>query len=607
MIALGVDRRRSLVPALLALVAAACGGADEGTDVPTLGRLEITAQPGTLAVRPNESSQILFQLRDLHGGAPAPDRILRFLIVDPDKARGATLGVDRGITDSRGQFALPVVAGLATNFVLRASALSAGDVEVPVLVDPARHGPVEVVPEVQAEDALQTRVTSVRLFFVPGVACANSSPGDLALSGLRPEVLPAGMSALYPTVNAEQNHAIFGQGTDSTGEALVDGCVDFPGRAVEAQVVARVLLPLRPLRASIAGSFLATSILRFQQMPKAVSALAEVWNEAFACPADPGRLWLDCTIDALTSTSGDDPLDCRPGPTDDAAFDGRLAARRGLRIDTSPGGRCRGTTDGAGRPAIEAQVQALLDNATAAALINHLGVMAREARSLLHDFKVHSTIALRRTTAPDRFQLDHTLEALELTVLGEPVVVDLLGLGLPGRSARFVPCSTDGDELKIAGHGFTLRLGTAARLGFERGTLARQAYPTTIEAFVAALFSAASLSSGGTTTSGCAAMDALICPGINAPAGCLTDACKRGTAALGKRLADAFAGLDGDELDLVLGGSVSIFDRDGDGRADALGLLLPAGASDPGVWSGQLRTSAEQTPLSGFWTADRVP
>src|SRR5204863_3912419 len=113
--------------------------------------------------------------------------------------------------------------------------------------------------------------------------------------------------------------------------------------------------------------------------------------------------------------SGDDPLDCKPSQADEAAFDGRLSARRGLLTGTPPGGRCRGDVDGAGRPAIETQVQALLGGATASAMIEHLRAMARETRTLFHDFKIHTALTLSRTTARARFPLDHTLEALEVT------------------------------------------------------------------------------------------------------------------------------------------------------------------------------------------------
>jgi hypothetical protein len=589
----------------LAVALPACSdeGDDSGTTV-VLGPLHISAQPEAVVIKPNESNQVSFRLQDAKG-APAPDRILRFLITDPLKAHGATLAFDRGISDSRGEVRLPIIAGTATDFIVRASAATATDIEVMVIVDSARYGPVEVVPEVQAPDEVQSLVTALRLYFFPGAACRDVT-ASTAGSVDRMRSLTPGMTSVYANISAGENHAVLGQGLDSTGVVLVGGCVDFPGRAIETNVVARVVLPLRPLRPVIAGSYRATSILQFRPAPKAVGQLSDIWNETVACPSDPARLWLDCTIDALTSTSGDDPLDCRPTAADDAAFDGRLAARRGLPLAASPGGRCRGELDGAGRPALEPQVRALLAGPAGTMLVAHLGAMATETVTLLNAFKLHSAMVVSATTAADRFQVDHTLEALELTVMGEPVAVDLFGLALPARSARFVPGVVQGDELTLATHGFTLRLGTAARVAFERGALARQGHPPTTEQFIAALFGTATYTADGVTTTGCAALDALVCPLAGASTGCLTDACTRGTAALGQRLSGAFAGLDGDDLDLMLGGSVSIFDRDGDGRAEALGLLLP-GTSDPGVWSGQLRTSAEQSPLSGIWTADRVP
>jgi hypothetical protein len=88
--------------------------------------------------------------------------------------------------------------------------------------------------------------------------------------------------------------------------------------------------------------------------------------------------------------------------------------------------------------------------------------------------------------------------------------------------------------------------------------------------------------------------------------GCMVAACTAGSTALGRRLEAAFTAIDGEGVDLTIEGAAPIVDRDGDGRADALGWLQ-LGSSDPGVWSGQLRAPGEQTALQATWTADRVP
>src|SRR3954464_5465679 len=151
MISPGVDPRLLLGLALLVASGPACGQDDARGIISALGPLHLSAQPDAVVIKPSESNQVLFRLQDEHG-TPAPDRILRFAITDPLKAHGATLAFVRGITDGRGEVKLPIIAGTVTDFMVRASAATASDVDIMVIVDSARYGPVEVVPEVQASD-----------------------------------------------------------------------------------------------------------------------------------------------------------------------------------------------------------------------------------------------------------------------------------------------------------------------------------------------------------------------------------------------------------------------------------------------------------------------
>jgi hypothetical protein len=589
------------LPALATLLSA-CG--DQPAALPDAGpqgpfRIQAAS---SVAIKPSESRALVFTLLDEHDH-PLPDHPLQFQIVDPQRAKGATLSSDHGTTSSAGEVSLQVIAGVQTSFIVRASTLRADDFEVLVLVTEAINGPVEVVPEIDADPMTIDAVTSVRVFFLSGSSCSTVSrlaPGE---GTFKVRTLAPGATTVYPTVSTEDQHAIVGHGIDATGALVVDGCVDLPGSAVLAQQIVRVPLPLRPPRVSPAGSFRGTSLFLFRQTPKSIAALGEAWKELTACSSDPGRLWLDCTIDAFSPASAADPLDCRPSAADEMAFDGKLAAKRGLLDGT--GSRCRGPTDAAGRAALESQIAFLFGNPRPPILSN-LSLIVREAGDILRTFKIHSSLQVTRTSSRDRYQVEHRLEAVELMSAPDPIAIDLLSLGLPARVARFVPAVARDTELAIAEHGFSLRLGTAARLGFERSSLARRGYPASTSAFVTALFGAAAHTERGTTFNGCFALSALVCPMIAEGEGCLVAACTAGTAALGRRLENAFAAVDGDGLDLSIEGTAPIVDRDGDGRADALGWLQ-LGSSDPGVWSGQLRTPGEQTALQATWTADRVP
>jgi hypothetical protein len=109
--------------------------------------------------------------------------------------------------------------------------------------------------------------------------------------------------------------------------------------------------------------------------------------------------------------------------------------------------------------------------------------------------------------------------------------------------------------------------------------------PADVPSFVSALFALAQ-SPGGSAT-GCAALDALVCPRAGAAAGCLLDACAAGLAALADELDGAFASADGTGLDLSLSGSASLIGANG--LAQRLGTTN-TGSSPTATWSATVRT-----------------
>jgi hypothetical protein len=578
----------------------ACGGDPPAMpDAAPAQQFHIRHDDESVAVAPNGSRQLLFYLVD-DRNRPVANQVLQFQIADPMLARGATLSIDRGVTDARGLVSLQVIGGLMTRFWLRVSAEHAKRLDIMVVVDPGRFGPVEVAPTLVG--AAAESVASIQLYFGPGTACAgielSRPPSDMVPMRT---VLP-GQVERYSTVAMDRGHAIVGHGLDAAGVVVVDGCVDLSGSAILQDGLVRVVLPLSRTPISPVGRFRVTSQLQLGPTPpKAVTALVEAWGQLAACSSDPGRLWLDCTVDGLSPESTQDPLDCIPSSADDAAFDRKLAARRGLPVQGSP--RCRQMLDAAGEVSLETRIEGMFSPQNPLLRMNLEGI-AREASTLLSGIGVQSFFTVAATSRPDRFQLDHELEALELGQTGATVPVDLWSLGLPLRTARLVPAVTMMGDIAIEQHGFTLRLGSAARLALEKG-LARRGYPADTAAFVTSIFASANYDERGTTYKGCPALAALICPLLGAADGCLVSACQAGVAALGRRLAAVFAGLNGSALDLFLEGTAPLIERDGDGRADSFGWLLPS--SYPGVWSGELRAGEEQHAVRGIFTADRVP
>lgn len=584
-------------------MAAACGGDDQPVEG-RQGPLRLLAQPESIAIPPFGTREITFLLVD-ERSSPVPDRVIQFaLLDDPDTpgtgARGATLGMDRGVTNQDGRVVLQVVAGLAAVFRVRASAARAPDLEVVVFVTTSTHGSVEVAPVIQDDVDPGPEITTVRLHLFAGGACAGIRFENLPRSATYPvRTIPVDATAVYASVSTDENHAAVGLGLDGGGVLRAAGCVDLPGAAILPQETLRLTLPLHGLPISAEGTFAATSQLQLSGRP--TGPLADAWRELSECPLDPARLWLDCTIDALRTEEGD-PLDCRPGR--ETPFAERLAVRRGVILPSGPG-RCRDRLDSIGRASLEAIVERLFP-AERPALLAGLPAIATEARTLLDAVKLQSTMVVRRAGTRDRYVLDHRLRAVEFPLAATAVTVELLDLGAPVLEARFVPGTLRRGELSISTHGFTLRLGSAARLAFARASLGPRGGPGDIPGFVSALFGLASRTERGAVVTGCAALDALVCGEFGEPRECLMVACTEGLAALTRRLAAGFQALDGEDLDLSLGGSVPLVDGDGDRRAEALGRLSAVDTT-AGLWSGEVRGRGGSVPFTGVWTAVPAP
>jgi hypothetical protein len=595
---------------LLAL-AAGCAGTDAPPPPPVVETAaRLVAGSESVAVRPSQSALVTYRLVD-ETGAPLPDRIIQFAIVDDpsttvDEARGSTLSFDRGVTDASGAATLQVIAGpQPTTFRVRASAARASDAEILVLVTMATFAPVELAPALVDSAPPGTEITTVRLHLVDETSCAAVRFQDIPMGLLPARTIPADTVALYATVNTETDHAAAAVGLDATGAARAVGCVDVPGALLVVETPVRVVVPLHLTRVGPAGRYQATSHLLFRAPPPGAAMVADAWGDLGLCPMDPARLWLDCILDALRTDPATDPSDCRPG-ADEGPLGLKLAQRRGVLLPVPAAGRCRDRVDGAGRPSHEALVDGLFP-AQRPPLLATLGGLASESRSLLDNIQLDSTLVIAPTSTPDRYQIDHRLSSIEFPLAARRAVVDLARMGAPVIGARFVAGNARGNDLAVASHGFTLRLGSAAWLAFAEASLRPRGGGSDLATFSNALFGLASRDDRGTPLTGCAALDALLCTDVGEPRGCLVAACTDGLAALGRRLAAGFEALDGDGIDLVLGGSVPVLDRDGDGRVDALGMVNQAASSTPGLWSGEVRGRGGGSAFTGIWTAEPVP
>jgi hypothetical protein len=548
-------------------------------------------------VKPNESRLIVFTLRDALM-QPVAGRVLKLSIVDAAKARGATLSVDGGLTGPTGEVAVQVIGGEPTEFVVRASAQAAPmDREVRVRVTPQEIGQLAVMPEVTGGGA---SVALVRIAIFEETRCATVPRGKPLAVGRETTL---GSEASFGAVSAVGGHAVFGQGRDAAGVLVVEGCVDLSGLSLRGDTAIHVTLPLFPLEHTAVGQFSAISQLRFvQDVPPPLHDLREAWRQLEACELDPARLWLDCTVDALGPATATDPLDCRPSAMDEALFDGKLTARRGLVVPQTPAGfSCRQAVDASGRVSLEKQIVGMFGAAQGQMVLSDLKAISAEGAKLLDSFSLFSRLDVTSTSQPGRLQLDHHLTGFELVVGTEAVPADLFKLGAATPTARFVRADATRSDLTIERHGFTLRLGSLSRLAFLRGSLFRRGFPEDTTKFVSGVFGTASYSDSVATHKGCAALAALVCPLVGGADGCLVSACEKGLLALGQSLDDAFSALDGEDLDFFLQGSAPLLDPDGDGRAD-IGFL----PTSPGVWGSSLRLKGDQYSIPGFFAADRI-
>jgi hypothetical protein len=263
----------------------------------------------------------------------------------------------------------------------------------------------------------------------------------------------------------------------------------------------------------------------------------------------------------------------------------------------SPMGRCRDGLDPAGHASLDTLVMELFPT-PAPPLVEGLRALGDEAARLLQTLELRSSLTIERTSTADQYQATHRLTGAAFP-MAHPATIDLVGIGAPALEARFVTASTRDGELELGSHGFTLRLGSTARVAFGQSSLVPRGGPGDVADFVSAVFGLAARNDSGTILTGCAALDGLLCADLGEPRGCLATACNDGLATLRRRLDAGFAAMDGDDVDFVLSGTAAVVDTDGDGQADGLG------GTTAGLWSGEVRGRAGPSLLTGSWTAVR--
>lgn len=569
-----------------------CAGQSAPVGPPT-GNFALAAAADAIKLSPGDAKTASFVVTNR--GVPAAGQTVGFAIVPAGVgagAQGATLAATSAVSDASGMATVGVRAGLMTTFQVQAT-LGTASAEIAVIVETGTAGSVLVAPFFAPSSTAAATATGLTVRFYDQTSCEELNLAHPPTPARDIANLAPGGTALYDFVNTGTVSAAVGQALDMTGTAttvLARGCVDIPGSSLLADSTVEVALPLYDATPNPIGTFAVTSTLSFQPPLAAAAALAAPWADLSDCPLDPAQLWLDCTVDALSGSSTNDPLDCSPsifpgaeGPLGDA-----LTAQRGLPLVDDSGATtgCRGAKAGSGAESLDAIALGLFGSPTPPELLA-LPAIAADAAAILDAVTLQSVLTIGPSEVAGDYLVTHTLST---AVFGPPAgagAVTLATLGLPTLTAYTT--ASDGDGLLTIGkHGFTLRLGTAARAAFGPLSLVPRGLPATANALVPALFALARSADG--TASGCAALDAAVCEAVSEPTGCLLTACAAGLAALAAKLDDAFDGADGAGLDLYLSGSAPLFDTHGDGTASVLGST-GINPTQVGLWSVDLRTA----------------
>jgi hypothetical protein len=584
--------------ALAALaVLVVCGCAGRGAANAGSGTvLSLVPVADMVQLAPNQAGSVSFRV--LNGGVPAPGRTVSFAIVASDPAagtRGATLTAPSAVTDAGGVATAGVRAGLATTLFQVQAQIGAHSAAVSVIVEEGTSGTVLVAPFFTSADTPQ-KTTKVQILFYDATTCAAIDP-DAPMAPARPPLpLPTGdQTVAIPAVSTASTSAVFVQAIGLGPTIVAAGCVDVPGSTVLPGATVEVAVPLADANPDPVGTFALTSTLIFSPRLAAAAALAAPWQALSACPLDPAQLWLDCTVDALSAATPGDPLDCVPatapgaeGPIGDA-----LMARRGAWLVDGAGTTltCRSARDGQADESLDALVQGLFGSPTPPAVVA-LPAIAADAASLLAGVRFTSLLAVAPGSRPGSYLVTHTLQAAQLGP-GWSVTVPLAALGLPVLQAA-ASGSVAGGTLNIARHGFTFRLGSTARAAFGPLALVPRGFPSDAAGFVGTLFGNARRPDGAT---GCAALDATVCPAIGQSAGCLLAACAAGLNALAASLDDGFAAADGAGVDLTLAGAAPLVAAPGTLRTQRLGT----GELQPGAgaaWTASVETTLDDATLT---------
>jgi hypothetical protein len=322
-----------------------------------------------------------------------------------------------------------------------------------------------------------------------------------------------------------------------------------------------------------------------------IASVREQWKVLSNQTCDPASIWLDCTIDALSGDSRDDPLDCQPAAGEDSALGALLSAKRSV---SGSGRTCASQVDVSGKSSLDARTYALFPTGFLTPL--SLARLPDEVSTALSTLSLQSTLTVVESGLANVMNIEHVLDTLALPNANMSLPVSAIALGLPVRDVWFASRQPSAGKLELSSHGFTLRLGSLARLVYFKSSLASRLGIADAGTFIAALFNGASRNTRSEMLKGCDALDSLLCDEAGLDRGCIKAACETGLEKLSQTLDSSFSVLDGPNLDFFLSGTAPLVDLDGDKQADRLSSGFMSA-----TFNAQMPSSA-----TGYWSAERI-
>ena len=526
-------------------VCGACGAGsaapDDGGPTPT--PLVTPVGSDQIGLGFGESATIHVRYTDARGVAVAGEPVSWMLVATQpvESVGGATLGGGQSTTDGLGVAAVTVTAGAgAAQFRVRAMANGAPPAYFYVTVTDQGFVSFVVVPEKVGDRP----VARVEVLLYADAACAALDPAAPPESAFPTRVFDAyGQEATWAALAAGRDYAVLGRAENAVGTLVGAGCIDVAPAQVRPGTEVHLALPIVDRPPVLADGYAVTSALAAG--PAVAAATAGTGWDVAACPLGPAQILLDCALDAL---DGGDPDDCV------VTAPGTLATSLGAR---------RGAPDAMGcRPAVVNDAPSL-DALVMAALADDGGALRAAAAALPETL---GTVSLASVLGAS-----DTLVRAEFHAGAQAHDVDLLQSARPVVSAA-APATVTATTVTFAVHGFTLRFGAAAR-----------------ETFRALLWDEPADGLGDVLGAHCAAVTAAACAGD-----CLAEACTKGAAMAGARLAAAFDRLDATSIDFRLAGSATLVDANQDGVAEAMA---------DGAWTAALLVDGAWVDMAGTFSA----